>query len=356
MDKTQNLNETNQHGLKTIAYDNQTKSFPEIANLVQRDLLTGGVDFDRMLSTISAKEPFSVMSGIKPSGAYHFGSLLTVQEIIAFQKLGGTAFFCLADMEAYLDSSLPFEKAKKIAVDNIADVLALGFNVERSYIYFQSVEQRVQHNALLFSKFVTLNTLQAIYGKKRSIAYYNSALILVADILLPQIIDGPIPTITPVGMDQLNHARLTRDIVRKAYPEFTLPSFMFHSMIKGLDGSEKMSKSKPFSFFRLDDPEQNIIKVIDNALTGGKDTAKEQKLYGGNPKDCRIFDLFRIGVETDYQMLKKRELDCSSGELLCGPCKSDLKNQIITLRNEHLDKKKYFKEFSIKIVKEAAKL
>ncbi|MEM2027603.1 MAG: hypothetical protein QXT30_07610 [Candidatus Bathyarchaeia archaeon] len=44
----------------------------------------------------SGKE-FAVMSGIKPTGEFHLGTLVTVREIIYFQQQGAVAFYCIAD-------------------------------------------------------------------------------------------------------------------------------------------------------------------------------------------------------------------------------------------------------------------
>lgn len=321
-----------------------------LRDLQVRNVLLGQTDLHKVLHAIDHEKPFAVMSGIKPSGAYHLGSLLTVREIITFQQLGGIVYFCIADMESYLDTRLSLEKAKELAIDNLADVLTLGLNPKQAIIYRQSEMHQVQHYGLKYSQFVTYNTLKSIYGVKSKIAYYNAALIQVADILLPQIVQGPLPTIVPVGLDQSNHARLTRDIVRKAHPTFELPSFLFHQMIRGLDGTAKMSKSNSQSFFHLNQEDRIIKRVINQAFTGGKETAAEQKKLGANPEKCRIFNLFKFGFELDTNSLLEREMKCRSGELLCGPCKGDLRESVLTFRRDHLERKKTFIELSTEII------
>jgi len=49
------------------------------------------------------------MTGIKPTGQYHIGSLITCKEVLYFQNLGGKVYFCIADMEAYLHSGVPLK-------------------------------------------------------------------------------------------------------------------------------------------------------------------------------------------------------------------------------------------------------
>jgi len=63
------------------------------------------------------------------------------------------------------------------------------------------------------SRLVTQNMLNAIYGEK-TFGLYLAALIQVGDIVLPQVREGPQPTVVPVGIDQDPHIRLTRDLTR----------------------------------------------------------------------------------------------------------------------------------------------
>jgi tryptophanyl-tRNA synthetase len=50
------------------------------------------------------------------------------EEVIYFQQQGARAFYCIADIEAYEDNRIPFERSQKYAVGNVADLLALGFD------------------------------------------------------------------------------------------------------------------------------------------------------------------------------------------------------------------------------------
>ncbi len=323
---------------------------------MKRGVMFGHTDMKQVIDAALNNKPFAVMTGIKPSGGYHVGSLSTAAEVVYFQQLGGRVSFCIADLESYIANNVPLDKAEKIAIDNVADILALGLDPDpkRSYIYSQSKEFLVQKYAHIFASHVTLSSLKAIYGEKLRVGYYNAALIQVADILLPQIKWGSMPSVTPIGADQAPHGRLTRDIARKEIFQnkfkFCLPSFTYHLMMQGIDGSDKMSKSNPMSVFTFEEEMKSINKKIDNALTGGKDTAKEQREKGGNPDKCRVFDLFRFTFESDEKNLEDRKERCMKGELLCGPCKRDLKASIEEFRSNHLDKKKNMIELATTIV------
>ncbi len=320
--------------------------------LMRRGIIFGHTGMEPVIDAIINGEKFAVMTGIKPSSSYHVGSLMTAMEVVHFQRLGGKVYFCVADYETYVVNNLSFNDAIETAIDNIADLLALGLDPKNAYIYKQSSEELVKHYGLIFSAHVTMNELRGVYGEKPRLGYYNVALIQVADILLPQIMEGSMPTITPVGADQAPHARLSRDIVRRSFfkKRFTLPSFTYHRLIGGIDGSYKMSKSSPLSYFFLHEDMKDISYKIRNAFTGGRDTAEEQRRLGGRPEICRIFDLFKFMFEEDDNSLIEREQQCKSGELLCGPCKKQLIAKIEDYRHDHLEKKESLLEQAKEII------
>ena len=297
---------------------------PEPNMFMRRGIIFGHRDFERIVEAIKNNGEFAVLSGIKPTGEFHLGTLMTAREIIYFQKQGAKTFYCVADVEAYEDNNIPLEKSGKIAVGNIADVLALGLDPKKAYIYRQSKEMRVRDFALIFARKVTLATMKAIYGE-RNIGLYVSALIQAGDILLPQHKDfgGPKPTVVPVGIDQDPHLRFTRDLAQKFKRKygFVLPSSTYHKLIKGLDGSPKMSKRNPMSYFTLHEPPEMIAKKISNAFTGGRPTVKEQRELGGIPEICSVYaiNMFHF-MENDEEVIKLYN-DCKSGNIICGECK-----------------------------------
>jgi len=325
---------------------------PNPSFYMRRGIIFGHRDFERILDTMRKHEEFAVLSGIKPTGEFHLGTLMTAKEIIYFQQQGGKTFYCIADIEAYEDNKIPFEKSEKIAVDNIADMLALGLDPERAYIYRQSEEIRVKDLAIIFGSAVTLATMKAIYGE-RHIGLYLSALIQAGDILLPQLEDfgGPKPTVIPVGIDQDPHIRFTRDIAQKFHRKykFILPSSTLHKLMKGLDGSPKMSK-RQMNYFTLHDKPETIEERISNAFTGGRATIKEQRELGGVPEICPIYEncLFHF-VEDDDKMIETYH-DCKTGKLLCGEHKKQTINTVLTFVKEHRRKKKKFMDKARKII------
>jgi len=169
--------------------------------------------------------------------------------------------------------------------------------------------------------------MKAIYGEHR-IGVYNAAFIQVADILLPQLVNGPIPTVTPIGADQAPHARLSHDLARKKFFQetygFIMPGFTFHKLIQGLDGSDKMAKRNPMSVLTLVETKKTIKRKIMKTFTGGQITLEEQRELGGQPEICRVFDLYYNFFESDDKKIEEIERTCRKGELLCGVDKKNL--------------------------------
>jgi len=344
-----------QFGVEPI--DPLIDEFPIKHRLIRRKIIFGHRDLQKILKAIKEGEEYAVLSGIKPTGDFHLGTKLTAEEIIFFQKLSNKAmaFYCIADVEAWNDNGIPFDKAEEIAISNIADVLALGLDPKRVYVYRQSRERRVLQMATVFARGVSMNLLEAIYGP-RHFGLYLSAIIQVADILLPQHPDfgGPKPTVIPVGADQDPHIRFARDIAQKyrSIYGFELPSATYHRLMRSLTGEKKMSKRNPMGMFTLTEELESVKFKIMNAFTGGRPTAKEQREKGGVPEICCVYEVLMFHfVEDDSKLLKIYE-ECVTGKRLCGECKREAAEIILKWLEEHRRRREKFIDLATKLVRE----
>jgi len=309
---------------------------------MRRGIIFGHRDYNRILDTMESHGTFAVLSGIKPTGEFHLGSLMTAKEIIYFQKHGAQTFYCIADIEAYEDDNIPIGRTAKNAIDNLADMLALGLDPKKTYVYRQSKETRVKDLAILLARPVTLATMKAVYGERR-IGLYLSALIQAGDILLPQLQDfgGPKPTVIPVGVDQDPHLRFTRDLSRvfsKKYG-FVPPSSTYHKLIRGLDGSPKMAK-RLRNYFTLNERPEKIAEKISKAFTGGRASIKEQRELGGTPEVCPIYEICLFHFVEDDDAIRKIYDACKTGKLLCGEHKEQVIDCVLKFVEAHKKRKK----------------
>lgn len=310
---------------------------------MRRGIVFGHRDFKKISDAIEKKKPFVMMTGLMPSGKFHFGHKMVADQIIWYQKIGAKLYVCVADMEAYLTRDINQKTAIKLAIEEyLINYLALGLKKKNLYFYFQGNHTVPYYRFRdTLSRKTTFNELQAIYGDLTP-GKILSVLTQVADILHPQLdeFEGPIATVVPVGADQDPHMRLTRDIASKFQNEFKfiLPSSTYHKFMHGLQEG-KMSSSDPKSFIALTDDFEIVRKKIIESKTGGRSTVKEQKEKGGVPEDCMVYELFLYHLVDDDNELEELYRECKSGELSCGNCKEICIEMMIKFLKEHQKKR-----------------
>jgi len=319
-------------------FESILQSIPDPHPLMKRKIIFGHRDFMRVLNAMKQGKKFAVMTGLMPSGRMHIGHKLVIDQLIWYQSHKSDIFLCVADLEAYSARGISLEQSKKLAVEEyLANYQALGLDLERCHVYFQSTNNAVRHLAFLLSKRVNLSEMKAIYGfvGESSISQIYYPMIDIADILHPQLKEfgGPRPTIIPVGIDQDPHIRLARDVATRFQKEFNfiLPSSTYHRLLPGLTG-DKMSSSRPETAVFLTDTDSELEKKIKNAFTGGLPTAAEQRQLGGDPTKCRVYELYVYHLLPDDENLSEVSGLCRSGRMICGECK----NRAIELMKRYL--------------------
>ena len=301
----------------------KANSFPEPNRLMRRGVVFAGRDLKRIADAIKKRKEFYALTGIMPTAEkLHFGNKMVVENMRYFQERGAKTFLLVADLEAMIARKISLEEARKRALEfHIPAYIALGLDPKNTIFYFQSENRRLTRLVYAFSRRVTASEFRAIYGTndpERMLA----ALTQAADILFPQL-EKRMPCIVPVGIDQDPHLRLTRDIVRRTKNEFgfVMPSSIYHKYTPSLDGSMKMSKSKPESCIELPEDSGEVCRKLKKALTGGRETIDEQRKKGGQPEKCVVFELHKQHLIEDDDELAKIFNDCKTGKLLCKECK-----------------------------------
>ena len=299
--------------------------------LFRRGLVYAHRDFERIIDAVQSKKPFVMMTGLMPSGKFHFGHKMVADEMLFYQKLGATLYIAVADIEAYNTRSDDRDQLEKIAIEEyLLNYIALGLDHRKCDFYFQSKRSVDGKKASAYyslagmlSRNVTLNEFRAIYGEMTP-AKMASALLQAADILHPSLpeFEGPIPVVVPVGVDQDPHLRLARDLAQRAKSfKFGSLSSTYHVFQPGLKGG-KMSSSDPSSFIALtDSPIDAARKIRKYAFSGGQPTVEEHRKKGGNPDVDIAFQLLRYGLEPDDKKLQRIEQDYRSGRFLTSELK-----------------------------------
>lgn len=321
-------------------------------NYFSRGTIFGHKDFKVILDAIKNKKPFALLTGLMPSGKFHLGHKIIADLMVYFQKLGADCYICVADIESYLTRGISLEEGRKIAIEEyLLNYIALGLNPKKTKFYFQSEGSKDYTN---LSRFVagktTFNELKSVYGDLTPQKIVSS-FVQFADILHPQLKEngGPKPVVVPVGVDQLPHINLCRDVAfRMKENKFVMPSAVFTKLAPGLKGVEtKMSSSNPETAIFLTDDEKTVENKIKRyAFSGGQMSLEEHRKKGGNPDVDVSFQYLKIFFEHDDKKLEKIYNDYKSGKLLT----SELKQMLIDKINKFLKEHKLNREKAKKLV------
>lgn len=319
--------------------------------LFRRGIIFAHRDFERIAENVEQKKHFVMVTGLMPSGKFHFGHKLIADQIIFYQSLGAKIYLAVADIEAYNSRNLTMRELRNIAIQEyLINYIALGLNPKNCDFYFQSQRSKDGKKASsyyglanLLAKHVTFSEFRAIYGSIEP-GKTVSALLQASDMLHPQLTEfegKPMPTIVPVGADQDPHLRLARDLSQriKEY-RFMQLSSTYHKFFPGLKG-DKMSSSDPFSYIALtDSPEEAATKIRKYAFSGGQATVEEHRKKGGNPNIDVSFQLLKYGLEPNDKKLREIEERYLSGELLTGELKQIAIDRLREFLKSHQEKRK----------------
>lgn len=204
-------------GIEPFTYGEEMAKLGVDSALFRHGVVFGHRGFQSVLRAVQRREPWVLLTGLMPSGNFHLGHKMVIDQVKAYQKLGAEVFIAVADIEAHVTRGMSLEKAREIAIDQyVKNYLALGLRPERAQIYFQSRRQAVKDLAWRLGRRVNWTTMQSIYGfsGETNMGHAMAPLIQVGDILHVQLPEygGPRPTLVPVGVDQDPHLRLTRDL------------------------------------------------------------------------------------------------------------------------------------------------
>jgi tryptophanyl-tRNA synthetase len=287
-----------------------------------------------------------MMTGLMPTGKFHFGHMIIAKQMVFYQKLGAKVYIAVADLEAYNARGQSLEESRKIAEDYISNYIALGLDIKKCEVYFQSKRSKEgeKSNAYyrlqnLLAKHATFNEFKAVYGEITP-GKMLSSLLQASDMLHPQLpeFEGPCPVIVPVGIDQDPHLRLARDISQRIKTNnFIQLSSTYNVFLPGLKGG-KMSASDPLSYIApTDSPKEIETKIKKYAFSGGQPTLEEQKKLGGNPDIDVSYQYLKLLEEDDIKLQQIHD-DYKKGLLMTGELKEYTIKKINEFLKEHQKK------------------
>ena len=299
------------------------KKIPEL-KYFKNGLVFSHRDFDKFLSALEKKEKCAIVSGVNASGVLHLGHKAVFDMNLFFQeKYGLPVFIPISDDESYVAGKVKNqEEALKNSLELAKDMLAYGFNPEKTYFIIDQIYTDIYNLAIKLSKKINYSEIKATYGYKpeENIGLHFYPSIQSAHIIFPQEKFNIKNVLVPIGPDEDAHLRICRDIASRF--NYEKPSVLHVRFLEGIDG-EKMSKSKDNAIF-LRDEISKVKKKVMKALSGGQKTIEEHRRKGGNPDIDMSFKYLKYFFLEEKEA-KDLEDKYRKGEILS----SEMKNLLL---------------------------
>uniref|UniRef100_A0A914E357 Tryptophan--tRNA ligase, cytoplasmic n=1 Tax=Acrobeloides nanus TaxID=290746 RepID=A0A914E357_9BILA len=301
--------------------------------MLRRGLFFAHRDLEYILDRFEKKQPFFLYTGRGPSsGALHLGHLIPFMFTKYLQEIFDVPLIVqMTDDEKFLWKDLTSEQSKKMAHENIKDIIAVGFDPEKTFIFCNTEYMcpAFYQTVLKVWKVVTNNQARSIFGfsGEDSIGKAAFPAIQAAPCFsssFPQIFNGrrDIPCLIPCAIDQDPYFRMSRDAAPRL--NFPKPTLIFSSFLPALQGAQtKMAASDQNTCIYIDDSPKNIKNKINKyAFSGGQATVEEHRKLGGNCDVDISYQFLKYFMDDDDKLEEIRK-KYSSGEMLTGELKKE---------------------------------
>jgi tryptophanyl-tRNA synthetase len=269
-----------------------------------------------------------VLSGMQSSGKLHLGNLIGALRNWVKLQDRYDCFYFVADWHSLTTGYADTSGIKESTKDLLINFLAAGLDPEKCTIFIQS---RVLEHAelhLLLSMITPLGWLERVPTykekqqelKEKDLATYGFLgypLLQTADIIIYRA------KYVPVGIDQVPHLEISREIARRfnnIYKEiFPEPEALLTEFPKvvGIDG-RKMSKSYDNAIYLSDEP-KTVEQKIRTMVT---DPARVKKTDKGDPELSPVYQLHKIFSSKEEQ--EEVAAGCRTAGIGCIDCKKIL--------------------------------
>ena len=271
-----------------------------------------------------------ILSGMRPTGKLHLGNLHgALSNWVALQNHGDyECYYFVADWHALTSDYANTDEIRANTIDMVIDWLAAGLNPEKSTLFIQSTIKEHAELFLLLCMITPLTWLERnpTYKEMKeelsqkdlsTFGFLGYPVLQAADIIMYKAFG------VPVGVDQLPHVELTREIARRfnfLYGEiFPIPEPLLAEIPKllGIDG-RKMSKSYDNSIF-MSDRGDALKKKIAAMFT---DPQRQRKSDPGRPELCNVFTFHQLYSSSEDVVAIAPA--CRGASIGCTECKRRL--------------------------------
>ena len=289
-----------------------------------------------------------ILSGMRPTGPLHLGNFHGALDNWITMQDQYDCFFFIADWHALTSDYENPGNISRFVQEMMIDWLSAGLSPDKCTLFVQSNVMEHAELFLLLSMITPVPWLERNPTYKDQIVQLDNKdlstfgflgypVLQAADIIMYKA-SG-----VPVGIDQVPHIEITREIARRfnylygnVFPE---PDAILteSSKILGLD-RRKMSKSYNNAIYLSDSPEDIRAKVS----TMVTDPNRARRKDPGNPEVCNVFEFHKLYSPPD--VVAEINTQCRSAAIGCVECKKIMAENLVAALAPIREKRKYFEE------------
>ncbi|HNX90496.1 MAG TPA: tryptophan--tRNA ligase [Candidatus Omnitrophota bacterium] len=281
----------------------------------------------------------NILSGMRPTGRLHLGHWVGALRNWAELQNEYNCFFMIADWHALMSEYENPSNIKENSIEIAKDWIACGIDPEKSTIFIQNMVPEHLELAMVFGLFTPLGWLERCTTYKEQLRELKGRMLATYGFLGYPVLQAADIALykahcVPVGVDQLPHLELTREIVRRfvslykkeIFPE-PEPLLTEVPKLVGLD-NRKMSKSYG-NFIALSDTADVVKKKVSGMYT---DPNRVRADVPGNVEGNPVFmyhDIFNPDKK-EVESLKERYRSGTVGDV-------EVKRKLTDALNNFLD-------------------
>ncbi len=283
-------------------------------------------------------EKVNLVSGMRSTGKLHLGHYMGVITNWVQLQEEYNCFYFVADWHALTTKYNETENLRQDKLDVVLDWLACGIDPDKSTIYFQSNVLQIAELHILLSMITpnnwverdpTLKDMVKILKNKDGDTSENMPQLSYGLLGYPVLMSADIMAmngaVVPVGVDQLAHLEITRDIARRFNNIYKtelfnepMPKLTQIPLLLGVDG-QKMGKSF-HNDIKISDDEETTSKKIMQCIT---DRSRARKDDPGHPDKCEVAYKY-YEIFADSETVNQVNCECKAGQRGCADCKRQL--------------------------------
>lgn len=287
-----------------------------------------------------------ILSGMRPTGPLHLGNYHGALANWIEMQDRFECFFFIADWHAITSSYDDTKMIRGYIHEMMKDWLSVGLSPEKSTLFVQSLIKEHAELFLLLSMITPVPWLERNPTYKDQIVqlenkdlstfgFLGYPVLQAADIIIYKA------NAVPVGVDQVPHVEITREIARRfnflygqVFPE---PESVLTQTPKilGLD-RRKMSKSYNNAIY-LSDSADEISTKVSQMIT---DPNRARKSDPGDPDICNVFEFHKLYSSQD--IIDRANSECRVAKIGCVECKKIMAQNLIKALEPIREKRKFY--------------